>query len=81
VEKRKREPIKNYKIWIGFAIIFVLLTPWYFPSGGEMVLIYGVPLWALVIIGVTAVLSLFITYVIKYHWDADEDEPVRKEDV
>ncbi|WP_020007649.1 hypothetical protein [Salinicoccus albus] len=78
MEKRKREPIKNYKIWIGFAIIFVLLIPWYFPAGGETMMIYGVPLWALVIIGMSVFLSLYITYVIKYHWDVDEDDSVRK---
>lgn len=80
MEKRKREPIKNYKIWVGFAIIFALLTPWYFPSGGETILIYGMPLWALVIIGMSVFLSLYITYVIKYHWDIDEDDSVRKGD-
>lgn len=74
MEPKTREPIRNYKIWLGFLIIFILLTPWYFPSGEDPVLIYGVPLWALVIIGVTIILSLYITYVIKYHWDIEDEE-------
>lgn len=75
-----KEPIKNYKVWIGFLIIFILLNPWYFPSGGEPVLIFGVPLWALVIILMSIVLSLYITYVIHFHWDIDEDEDIREEE-
>ncbi|SDK87043.1 hypothetical protein [Lacicoccus qingdaonensis] len=75
-----KEPIKNYKVWIGFLIIFILLNPWYFPSGGEPVLIFGVPLWALVIILMSIVLSLYITYVIHFHWDTDEDEDIREEE-
>ncbi|MCD2138053.1 MULTISPECIES: hypothetical protein [Salinicoccus] len=70
-----KEPIKNKKIWLGFLVIFIMLNPWYFPSGGEPVLIYGVPLWAIVIIIMSIVLSLYITYVIHYHWDTlDEEE-------
>lgn len=75
-----KEPIKNYKIWLGFLVIFILLTPWYFPSGGEPVLIFGVPLWALVIILMSVVLSLYITYVIRYHWDTEDEEDIREED-
>lgn len=80
MQRDKREPIKNYKIWIGFAAIFILLNPWYFPSSGEPVLIYGVPLWALVIMGFTALLSLYITYVIKFHWDVGDEDLEREED-
>jgi len=75
-----KEPIKNYKVWLGFLIIFILLNPWYFPSRGEPVLIFGVPLWALVIILMSLVLSLYITYVIHYHWDTDEEEDIREEE-
>ncbi|WP_411842871.1 hypothetical protein [Salinicoccus sp. HZC-1] len=80
MQREKREPIRNYKIWIGFAVIFILLNPWYFPSGGELVLVYGVPLWALVIMGVTVILSLYITYVIKYHWEVEDEELDGEED-
>lgn len=80
MQREKREPIRNYKIWIGFLVIFILLNPWYFPSGGEPVLIYGVPLWALVIMGVTMLLSLYITYVIKFHWESEDEDPGRKGD-
>ena len=75
-----KEPIKNYKIWIGFLVIFIMLTPWYFPSGGETTLIFGVPLWALVVIFMSVVLSLYITYVIKYHWDTEDEEDNREEE-
>ena len=75
-----KEPIKNYKVWLGFLVIFILLNPWYFPSGGEPVLIYGVPLWALIIILMSIVLSLYITYVIHYHWNTEDDENIREEE-
>ncbi len=79
MQREKREPIKNYKIWVGFGIIFILLNPWYFPSGEEPVMIYGVPLWALVIMGVTVLLSSYITYVIKFHWESEDEDFERKE--
>ncbi|GAB3056384.1 hypothetical protein ACFOU0_02495 [Salinicoccus sesuvii] len=74
MKQKTREPIRNYKIWLGFLIIFILLTPWYFPSGGAPMLIYGVPIWALIIVGATITLSLYITYVIRYHWDIEDEE-------
>ncbi|CAM4197788.1 hypothetical protein [Lacicoccus alkaliphilus] len=75
-----KEPIKNKKIWLGFLAIFIMLTPWYFPTGGETMLIYGVPLWAIIIILMSMVLSLYITYVIRYHWDTlDEEDTVEEE--
>ncbi|GAB6993907.1 hypothetical protein JCM19029_12630 [Salinicoccus sesuvii] len=37
-------------------------------------LIYGVPIWALIIVGATITLSLYITYVIRYHWDIEDEE-------
>ncbi|MCC4722920.1 hypothetical protein [Salinicoccus sp. RF5] len=79
MKQKTREPITNYRIWIGFLIIFILLNPWYFPSG-DPVLVYGVPLWALVIMGVTVVLSLYITYVIRYHWEIEDEEESGKEE-
>lgn len=75
-----KEPIKNYKIWLGFLVIFIMLNPWYFPSGGEPVLIYGVPLWAVIIILMSVVLSLYITYVIHYHWDTLDEEETGEEE-
>ncbi len=74
-----KEPIKNYKIWLGFLVIFIMLNPWYFPAGGEPILIYGVPLWAIVIIFMSVVLSLYITYVIRYHWDTLDEEAGEEE--
>ncbi|WP_156290660.1 hypothetical protein [Oceanobacillus salinisoli] len=79
MDKKKKEPIRNYKIWIGFGIIFALLTPWYFPSGEEPILMFGIPLWALVIMGVTVGLSSYITYVIKFHWYLEEDDEQTRE--
>lgn len=75
-----KEPIKNYKVWLGFLVIFIMLTPWYFPSGGAAVLIFGVPLWALIILVMSVVLSLYITYVIRYHWETDDEEDIQEEE-
>lgn len=70
----KKEPIKNVKLWIVFGIIIILSTPWYMPAGSFQPLFFGIPYWALIMIIVSLVLSAFITYVIKFHWNIVEDD-------
>lgn len=80
MSRPKKEPIKNGKIWIVFGIIFVFSIPWYFPTGSYLPLIWGIPYWALIIIFVSLVLSAFATYVLKYHWQLEEDDEEAKEE-
>lgn len=71
--QEKKEPIKYKKIWIVFGILVALITPWYFPASFGEILIYGMPLWAIIIIIASLLLSAFLSYVIKYHWMLEEE--------
>ncbi len=73
MEKKRKEPIKKPGIWIGIGIILLLLVPWYLPAGSYEPLIFGFPYWALIVIGMSIVLSAFLSYVIKYHWHIEEE--------
>ncbi|WP_079526231.1 hypothetical protein [Halobacillus hunanensis] len=74
MSKPKKEPIKNGKLWIIFGILFALINPWYFPEGSYQPLFWGIPYWALIIIAASLLLSAFISYVIKYQWQLEEEE-------
>ncbi|GGB39368.1 hypothetical protein F3157_09205 [Virgibacillus dakarensis] len=73
MNQSKKEPIKNGKIWIVFGILLALITPWYFPKSFGEILIYGIPLWAVIIIVASILLSAFLSYVIRYHWTIEEE--------
>ncbi|SES78727.1 hypothetical protein SAMN05421676_101451 [Salinibacillus kushneri] len=75
---KKKEPINNGKLWIGFGILLALITPWYFPESFGEVLVYGIPLWALIIIIGSILLSAFLSYVIKFHWMLEEEKEEAK---
>ncbi|WP_449355232.1 hypothetical protein ACUL41_03640 [Virgibacillus natechei] len=72
--RSKKEPIKNGKIWIVCGILLALITPWYFPESFGEILILGVPLWAVIIIIASILLSTFLSYVIRNHWMIEEEE-------
>ena len=69
----RKEPIKKIWLWVVFAILITLITPWYFPAGDYQPLIGGVPYWALIVIGASLALSLFLHYVIRCQWRIEED--------
>lgn len=69
----RREPIRVRWIWVVFAILFALINPWYFPAGAQA-LLWGVPVWALIILAASLALSGFIHYVLARHWHIEEDE-------
>ena len=68
----RREPIRTRWIWGVFAVLFVLLNPWYFPAGSER-LIAGVPLWAWVILAVCLALSVFLHFVCAVYWQTGDE--------
>ncbi|MEN1970505.1 hypothetical protein WMZ97_20815 [Lentibacillus sp. N15] len=73
MQQSKKEPIKNGKIWIVFGILLALITPWYFPKSFGEILIYGIPLWAIIIIIASILLSASLSYAIRYHWMIEEE--------
>ncbi|WP_181346848.1 hypothetical protein [Thalassobacillus sp. CUG 92003] len=74
MSQTRKEPIKNGKLWIVFGVLLALITPWYFPSSFGDILIYGIPLWAIIIIAASLLLSAFLSYVIKFHWHMEEEQ-------
>ncbi|SFB29122.1 hypothetical protein SAMN04488072_11379 [Lentibacillus halodurans] len=76
----KKEPIKNKKVWIVFGILLALITPWYFPESFGDILIYGMPLWAVIIIIASMLLSAFLSYVIKHHWMLEEENEANEKE-
>lgn len=73
MNRPKKEPIKNPKVWVIIGILIALITPWYFPAGSYHPLIFGVPYWAWIIIAASLLLSAFLSYVLKYQWQLEED--------
>lgn len=79
MSKQKKEPIKNVKIWIIFAFIFFLGVPWYLPVGTYEPIILGFPYWAFIVLLMSVVLSGFLTYVLKYEWNLEEEYDIKEE--
>ncbi|GAB3063627.1 hypothetical protein [Virgibacillus ainsalahensis] len=73
MHQSKKEPIKYGKIWIVFGILLALITPWYFPASFGEILILGIPLWAVIIIIASILLSAFLSYVINNYWMVEEE--------
>jgi len=61
----------NWRVWIRFIILYILLIPWYFPKGIGRVLVMGIPLWAFAIISFLVCLVLCIIDVTRNHWDLE----------
>lgn len=79
--KEKKEPIKNWKIWVVLGVLFALSVPWYLPAGSYEPMIFGVPYWAYIIMGVSMAISITLSYVLKNHWQmTDEEEQEMGED-
>ncbi|CDQ38782.1 hypothetical protein [Virgibacillus salexigens] len=75
-----KEPIKNWKLWVVFGVLFLLSVPWYFPTGSYKPIILGIPYWAWIILFVSIAFSATITFAIKRLWITEEITTERKED-
>ncbi|SFE37128.1 hypothetical protein SAMN05216238_1143 [Lentibacillus persicus] len=74
MNKQRKEPINYPKIWIAFGILLALITPWYFPGSFDDIFIFGLPLWAIIIIIASLMLSATLSYVIKHFWMIEEEK-------
>ncbi len=70
----KKEPIKNIKLWLWLAFLFIVSVPWYLPVGSYEPIILGVPYWAWIVLFASLALSATVTYAIKKLWVSDESE-------
>ncbi|MFC2949059.1 hypothetical protein [Virgibacillus sediminis] len=72
--KEKKEPIRYWKIWVVLFSLFILSVPWYLPAGTYEPLIFGIPYWAYIIMGVSLLISITLTYVLNHFWEMTEEE-------
>lgn len=70
----RKEPIRTPWIWVVFGVLFVLINPWYFPASFSQPLFWGIPAWAVVIVGASLALSGFCHYVLAHHWQVDDGD-------
>ncbi|WP_174614507.1 hypothetical protein [Virgibacillus ihumii] len=71
--KIKKEPIKNWKLWVVFGVLFLLSVPWYLPTGSYKPVILGIPYWGWIVLIVSVAFSATITFAIKRLWVTEED--------
>ncbi|MGM8211376.1 hypothetical protein ACLIBH_01145 [Virgibacillus sp. W0430] len=77
--KKRKEPIKNWKVWVVLIPLFIMSVPWYLPAGSYEPIILGVPYWALIILGVSVAISIAITFILKYSWQMTDEEDIKEE--
>ncbi|MFD1414931.1 hypothetical protein [Oceanobacillus jeddahense] len=77
---QKKEPIKNWKIWIILLILLIFSVPWYLPTGSYEPFILGIPYWAWIILGVSLIISVVLTLILKYCWQMTDEEEMREEE-
>ncbi len=61
-----KEPLQAW-IWITFSILFFFTVPYFF-AGTYEPLIFGLPLWFLICLAVSALVLAFTGYVILSQW-------------
>lgn len=60
-------------IWIGYGILFLVAIPWYWPEGDERIL-FGFPLWVIVSVGVSFLISCYTAWLFLSGWPDREEE-------
>ena len=59
-------------VWIIYAVLFGIAIPWYW-SDESINIVLGMPLWAAVSVGTTAILSIYTAWLLMKFWPNDED--------
>ncbi|MAS96955.1 MAG: hypothetical protein CMO55_27505 [Verrucomicrobiales bacterium] len=60
-------------IWIVYLILFLFGVPWYWPEGDTRILI-GFPLWAVVTVGISFLISCFTAWLFLFRWPEEDSE-------
>ncbi|MEM9016802.1 MAG: hypothetical protein AAGC68_07290 [Verrucomicrobiota bacterium] len=60
-------------IWVVYVGLFIVAIPWYWPSGDERVFL-GFPLWVVVSIAMSLVISIYTAWIFLTRWPRQEDE-------
>mgnify|MGYP003657338924 CR=1 FL=1 len=68
-------------IWITYGVLFVVAVPWYWTEGyGEI--LFGFPVWAVVSVGASALISCFTAWLFLFYWpEAGEEERSNQEEL
>ena len=77
---KRKEPINNWKLWFLLIILYILCVPWYLPKGSYIPIIWGVPYCALIIMGISLLVSITLTYIVVFHWHIADDEHEESDD-
>ena len=57
-------------VWTVYALLFAVAIPWYWPENQDAI-VAGLPLWAAVSIGASAVISCFTAWLLLKCWPSD----------
>ncbi|MBX9389975.1 hypothetical protein ACFPZ0_21985 [Streptomonospora nanhaiensis] len=78
-DKPVREPIRKPWIWIVLALLLLAGVPLYWPPGTVEPIVLGLPLWALVTVGSSVVLSAYLSWLCLTQWSMVEEQEEREE--
>ena len=72
--KGEVEPRQVWWLWLGYALLYVIAIPWYWPDNYRGPLILGLPLWVMVTLVAVFALALWTLLAIARYWKPGEEE-------
>lgn len=69
-----KEPIRKPWIWVVVLALFVFNAPWYLPSGMIEPFVFGLPLWVVIVVVMSILLSAFLHWACTTQWNIVEDD-------
>ncbi|MDF1861386.1 MAG: hypothetical protein P1U87_14315 [Verrucomicrobiales bacterium] len=60
-------------IWVVYLCLFVIAVPWYWPADSRQIL-FGFPLWVVVSIATSFVISCYTAWLFLTRWPEDSEE-------
>lgn len=74
VPTRHPKPVYlRWSIWFTYVVLFTIAIPWYW-SRDSVHIVFGVPLWAAVSIGGSALISVFTAWLLIRFWPMEEED-------
>ena len=71
----------RWRIWLVYAVLFAFAVPWYWgllPHSTAVRLVYGAPLWAVVSVLGSFLISLFTAALLYQPWEGEEADAAPK---
>lgn len=63
----------SWRIWAVYALLFGIAIPWYWPAEDVRMLL-GFPLWVVVSMAGSALISCYTAWLFAFRWPVDEEE-------